>query len=95
MALTNVTVTKKTVSQAMEGQWNITWELKGLDESSIELFVASFSEDYKTGDQVSRVESGFIEQMQDYINKYKQEQVILNAPAHNTAVTNVLAALEV
>lgn len=94
MALTSVQTAKQSVSQSMVGQWSITWELKGFD-GEIELFVRSFSEDYKTGDQVSRVEAGFIEQMQAYIDKYKQEQVLLAAAAHDTAVANVQTALEV
>lgn len=94
MALISVTVTKKSVHQSMKGQWSITWELKGFD-GGIELFSQTFSEDYKTGDSVSRVEAGFKTKMQAYIDKYKQEQVLLNAGAHDTAVTTVLATLEV
>jgi hypothetical protein len=95
MALTSIIVSKKTVSKIMGGQWSITWELKGLDENSIELFTSSFSEDYKQDDNISRVTAGFAEQMQSYIDKYKKEQQLLNATAHDTAVANVQAVLEV
>lgn len=94
MALTSVTVTKKSINQSMEGQYSITWELKGFDGTE-ESFSSTFNEDYKKGDDISRVEAGFIEQMQDYIDKYKKEQQYLNATAHDISVTNVQAALEV
>ena len=95
MALTTVEVNKKSVIKNMDGQWSIMWELKGFDESLVELFAAFFSEDYKKGDNISRVETGFKNQMQNYINKYKKEQQLLNASQHDTAVTNVQTALEV
>ena len=94
MALTSVTITKQSVSQSMKGQYSVTWELKGFDGAT-ELFSASFNEDYKKGDDISRVEAGFIDQMQTYIDKYKKEQQLLNAAAHDTAITNVNVALEV
>lgn len=94
MALTSVVITKKTVRQSMKGQFSVTWELKGFD-GGVELFSPTFNEDYKTGDDIFRVEAGFIEQMQDYIDKYKKEQQYLNATAHDTAVANVQAILEV
>ena len=94
MALTSVTITKQSVNQSMKGQYSVIWELKGFDEAT-ELFSATFSEDYKTGDNISRVEAGFEDQMQGYINKYKKEQQLLNASQHDAAVTNVQIALEV
>lgn len=94
MALTSVTVTKKSVTQSMAGQHSITWELKGFDGAE-ELFSSTFNEDYKKGDDISRVESGFIDQMQAYIDKYKKEQQYLNVAAHDTAVANVQSTLEV
>lgn len=93
MALTSKTVTKIAVNQSMEGQYSVVWELKGFDESEVELFSQTFNEDYKTGDSPSRVEAGFEEQMQDYIDKYKSEQVILNHTLMDTAVINVQTAL--
>ena len=93
MALTSKTVTKIDVNQTMKGQYSVTWELKGFDESEAELFSQTFNEDYKTGDPPSRVEDGFISQMQDCIDKYKSEQVILNHALMDSAVTNVQAAL--
>ena len=95
MALVSITVTKQSVNQNMDGQWSIMWELKGFDESLVELFVVFFNEDYKKGDDISRIEAGFKDQMQDYIDKYKKEQQLLNASQHDTAVTNVQTALEV
>lgn len=95
MALASKIVTKQSVKQSIKGQYSVTWELKGFNESEIELFSQTFNEDYKTGDMPSRVEAGFTEQMQNYINKYKSEQVILNHNLMDTAVANVQAALEV
>lgn len=94
MALTSKTVTKINVNQTMKGQYSVIWELKGFDGTE-ELFLQTFNEDYKTGDPPSRVEAGFTEQMQDYIDKYKSEQNIFNHPQMDNAVTNVQAALVV
>lgn len=94
MALTSVTITKQSVNQSMKGQYSVIWELKGFDEAT-ELFSATFREDYKKGDNISRVEIGFKDQMQAYIDKYKKEQQYLNAAAHDTSVANVQATLEV
>lgn len=93
MALTSKAVTKIGVNQSIKGQYSVIWELKGFDESEVELFSQTFNEDYKTGDNPARVETGFIDQMQDYIDKYKSEQVILNHAQMDNAVTNVQAAL--
>ena len=94
MALTSVTVVKQSVSQSMIGQFSVVWELKGFD-GAVELFSATFSEDYKTGDLPSRVVVGFKDKMQAYINKYKAEQALLNHALMDTAVSTVSAALEV
>lgn len=93
MALT-VEVTKQSVTRSPPGQWAIGWNLV-IKDDAVEVFSQDFTQDYKKGDDVSRVETGFIEQMQGAINKYKKEQLILNDAAMDTAVTNVLAALEV
>ena len=93
MTLTTTTITILSVNQSMKGQYSVVWELKGFDESEIELFSQTFSEDYKTGDSPTRVETGFIEQMQDYIDKYKAEKVILEHVQMANAITNVLSAL--
>lgn len=95
MALTSKTVTKIDVNQTMKDQYSVVWGLKGFDEAEIELFSQTFNEDYKTGDPTSRVEDGFIEQMQDYIDGYKSEQVILNHAQMDSAIASVQAALEV
>ena len=92
--ITSVTVTKQSVSQSMIGQFSVTWELKGFDGAT-ELFSQPFSEDYKTGDVPSRVVKGFRDKMQAYINKYKDEQALLNHALMDTAVSTVQSALEV
>jgi len=94
MALTSVAVNKQSVSQSMIGQFSVVWELKGFD-GEVELFSATFSEDYKTGDAPSRVVKGFKDKMQAYINSYKTEQALLANPLMDTAVTIVQNALEV
>ena len=94
MALTSTIVTKQSVNQSMIGQFSVIWELKGFDGAT-ELFSQLFNEDYKKGDSPTRVESGFTDKMQAYINKYKAEQVILNHPLMDAGVVNVQNALEV
>ena len=94
MALTSVTVIKKSVNQSMKGQYSVTWELKGFD-GEVELFGQLFSEDYKTGDDPVRVVKGFKKKMQAKIDSYKIEQVILANHLMDDAVTAVQALLEV
>lgn len=93
MTLTTIIVTKIQVNQTMLGQYSVIWGVKGFDESEIELFSGIFSEDYKTGDSPTRVITGFTEQMQACIDKYKNEQSILNHVQMDTAVTDVQTAL--
>lgn len=95
MALTSVTVTKKSVSKSMDGQWSITWTLEGFDGAESILGPLDFSEDYKTGDNITRIEAGFVEQMQNAINKYKKEQFLFNHAQMDTSLGVVQAALEV
>lgn len=95
MVLTSVTVTKKSVSKVLDGQWSITWTLEGFDGAESILGPLDFSEDYKTGDDVSRVEVGFIERMQDAIDDFKKENLILNATQMDISLGIVQAALEV
>jgi len=92
MALTSILIIKQSVNQVMKGQYSVVWELKGFDEAE-ELFSQSFNEDYKTGDPPSRVEAGFIDQMQYCIDAYKSEQDILNHPQMDISVTDVQAEL--
>lgn len=95
MALTSVVVTKKSVSTVMDGQWLITWTLEGFDGAVPTLGPLDFSEDYKTGDNISRIEVGFIELIQDTIDRYKKEQLILNHSQMDISLGVVQAALEV
>lgn len=97
MALITVEIIKKSVRKVQDGQWSVTWTLKGLDETITEIpeFEQDFNEDYKEGDEISRVETGFVKQIQNYIDQYQQEQVLLNALVHDTAVATVQALWEV
>lgn len=94
MALTSITVTKKSVSEVMDGQWSITWTLNGFDNAT-ELFSVDFSEDYKRGDSISRIETGFIEKMQEYIDDYKTERLYFDHAQMDTSLGVVQTALEV
>jgi hypothetical protein len=94
MALTSVVVSKTSVVESQPGQWSVTWTLKGFDEAE-ELFSEDFHEDYKTNDLVSRVEEGFRERMQNYIDKYKREALLLGKTQMDTSLGVVQAALEV
>ena len=92
MALDSVIVEKKSVDTVMPGQWSVTFTLKGFD-GAVELFSTDFNEDYKTGDAISRVQEGFIEKMQKYIDDYKQEQVYMTHAQMDSSVTVVQAGL--
>jgi len=94
MALTSVTVEKKSVTKVMDGQWSVTFTLKGFDGAT-PLFEQDFTEDYKTGDVISRVQAGFIEKMQKYIDDYKSEQTLYNHALMDSSVTVVQSGLEV
>ena len=94
MALTLVTVTKKEVSEVMSGQWSVTCMLKGFDGAE-EIFSEDFNQDYKTGDLISRVENGFVEEMQDFIDEWNGEQTLFEHAQMDTAITNIQTALEV
>lgn len=96
MALTTIKVNKQTVNRVMPDQWTITWLLTGYDlDGTTKLFEQTFSQDYKKGDSIDRIEQGFIEEMQDYINKYKKEQLILENIQMDTSLSTVQSALEV
>ena len=94
MALTSIVVAKVSVSQIMLGQWSVVFRLQGFDGAT-ELFSQTFTEDYKTGNDISRVEAGFAEKMQAAIDRYKAEQQYFSHNKMNMAVSNVQAALEV
>lgn len=96
MTLTSVAITKKSVSEVMDGQWSVTWTLSGFDGTEVITdFEKDFSEDYKKGDDISRVEAGFKRQMQAYIDSYKEEQSYLVHTKMNTAISNVQTVLSV
>jgi len=93
MALTKE-VTKKPVTKIMDKMWNITVNLI-LNNDAVEVLNKDFSVRYRTGDVISTKEAEFIELMQASIDAYKSEQQIYNAPALDTAVTNISNGLEV
>jgi len=93
MALTKE-VTKKPVTKIMDKMWNITVNLI-LNNDAIEVLNKDFSVRYRTGDVISTKEAEFIKLMQASIDAYKSEQQIYNAPALDTAVTNISNGLEV
>lgn len=96
MALTSVVITKKSVSKVMDGQWSVIWTLSGFDGTeAITDFEKDFCEDFKKGDDISRVEAGFKRQMQDYIDSYREEQSYLDHTKMNTAISNIQKALSV
>ncbi len=87
MAL-SMTITKKSVSCSQEGLYQITLNLKYQDGTTV-LLDQDFTEVYKTGQVVSRVLERFKEQMKTAIRKYKEAQVIFNAAALDSVVTNL------
>lgn len=98
MPLESVTVEKTSVNTVMSGQWTVTFTLRGFDQpagAGNELFAQDFSEDYKSGDPISRVQAGFIEKMQQYIDDYQQEETYMAHAQMDNSVTTVQAGLTV
>lgn len=58
MAFDGFNIEKQSVTQSLPGQFSVNWDLILLDGVS-ELSRKTFSQDYKTGDPVSRVVIGF------------------------------------
>ena len=87
------TVTKKPVRYCMPKLWNITLNLTLIDE--VEVLNKDYSVEYIPGDSIQSKTDEFTSMMQEDIDKYKSEQVIYNAAALNTAVTDIGNALEV
>ena len=92
MALDGFSIEVTSVTESMPGQNLVTWELTLLDGAT-PLESRSFSQDFKKGDDVSRIETGFVKEMQKYIEAYKTSQVIFNHAKMGEAVTNVTALL--
>ncbi len=74
MALDNFQINKQSVTQSMPGQFSVTWEIVLLDGVT-ELTRTTFSQDYKKGDEISRIEAGFVSDIQAFIDRYKKEQL--------------------
>jgi hypothetical protein len=84
MALT-IQVTKKSVSQSMEGMWLINLNLSCLD-GEIKVIDRDFSIRFKTGNDIELKVKAIREEMQKAINQYKTEQVIFNHAKLTTAL---------
>ena len=84
----------KTINKSWEKMFSITLNMILLD-GAMEALNQNFTEVYKTGWDISKVEDRFIEQMQSAIDGYKQEQQIYTHPNLDTGITNIQAGLEV
>lgn len=87
MALT-IVVTKVSVSEQLESLWNITLNLRILDDA-IEVHNQNFSARYRTGDDIADKEAQLQIDMQEVIDGYKDEQTIFDHSKMNTMVTNL------
>ena len=88
MALTT-TVTKKSVSQTMDGMFSITYNLLYKDDATV-LIDQDFSQVFKTGMAwATTVTAKMREAMKYAIAKYKLEQAILNGAPIDASVTNL------
>jgi hypothetical protein len=85
MALT-ITVTKKSVSEAMPGQWTVTFNMV-VEDGELEVINTDYSIDYKTGDNFDLKQVEALAKGQAIIDKYKREQTIFAATKLNTLVT--------
>lgn len=94
MALT-ATVTKKSVSYVQDKLHNITFSFKLNDSTKTptEVINKDFSCTYQPGESPSQKVAGIVSQIQLDIDHYKAEQVIFNAAALDTAVTNIQSGL--
>lgn len=88
------TVTKKSVKYAQEKLNIITFNLI-VKDNNVEVINQDFSCNYEPGDNPAQKVAKITEQMQKLIDNYKAEQVIFNATALNTAVTNIQGGLNV
>lgn len=87
MALSTVII-KKSVTCSQEGLYQITLNMKYQDGATV-LLDQVFTERYKAGQVVGIVAASFREQMKAAIRKYKEAQVIYNAAALDSLVTNL------
>jgi hypothetical protein len=89
MALTS-TITKKSVTQSMNGLFNITFNLQYKNDAVV-LIDQDFDHKYRTGQAPSIVYFDVLTAMKAAIQKYKDEQEILNNALLDTVVTNLNA----
>jgi hypothetical protein len=87
------TISKKSVTLVQHKLWEVTLNMILTDD--VEVLNKDYAVRYRTGDSVQAKAERFADMMQEDIEKYKSEQMIFNAPALDTVVTNVQAALEV
>lgn len=85
MALTK-NVTKVSVSEAMDGMWNITLNLTCLD-SAVEVINQNISFKYKIGQDIDDKQAEALESMQEIIDDYLAEQVIFDHAKLDNLVT--------
>jgi hypothetical protein len=86
--MATILVQKKSVVRQQDKLYNITVNLS-VKEGTIELLNRDFSFRYRTGDNVNKRYTEILKEMQEYINNYKAEQVLLNATAITTVVNNL------
>ena len=88
-----IEITKVSVSEQMDKLWNITLNLKCLD-NTVEVINQNFSVRYRPGQDAEAKVKSLLAEMQETIDDYKAEQQILNHVKLDTAVIWLQSKLE-
>lgn len=81
------TVTKKSVTSSQPNLYSITLTLTITDNETS--WSKDYSQEYRTGENVSTKVQAFINAMQNDIDFYKSGQALSNAAGLATAITNI------
>lgn len=92
MALT-IEVTKQSVSERMKGLWNITINLRCL-EDAVEVINQDVSISYRTGQDIDNKRAKLLEKMQVVIDEWKNEQAVFDHAKMDALVTYLESNLE-
>jgi hypothetical protein len=91
MAL-SAAVTKKDITNTQTGLYHITLELN-LTDSDGTGFINTYSQEYRTGENISAKKQLFISEMQTDIDRYKAAKTLSGAAGLATAITDIQNSL--
>lgn len=86
MALT-ISVTKKSVTEVMDGMWNITLNMTCLDAGAAEVINQDFTASYKQKTDATALAKQIQQEMQIAINSYKSAKTVYDSAKLTTLVT--------